>query len=51
VGLSRVYGHDVHLNLVLDTQVIGGMIVRIAGEQVDGSVASRLAEARRGLTA
>jgi len=27
------------------------MIVRIAGEQVDGSVATRLAEARRRLTA
>jgi F-type H+-transporting ATPase subunit delta len=50
-ALSRAYGHDVHLNLVLDTQVIGGMIVRIGGEQIDGSVASRLAEARRGLTA
>ena len=50
-GLSRAYGHDVHLNLVLDTQVIGGMIVRIAGEQVDSSVATRLAEARRRLTA
>jgi F-type H+-transporting ATPase subunit delta len=50
-ALSRVYGHDVHLNLVLDTQVIGGMIVRVAGEQIDASVASRLQEARRGLTA
>jgi F-type H+-transporting ATPase subunit delta len=50
-ALSRVYGHDVHLNLVLDTHVIGGMIVRVAGEQIDASVASRLQEARRGLTA
>jgi F-type H+-transporting ATPase subunit delta len=50
-ALSRAYGHDVHLNVVLDTQVIGGMIVRIGGEQIDASVASRLAEARRGLTA
>jgi F-type H+-transporting ATPase subunit delta len=50
-ALSRAYGHDVHLNLVLDTQVVGGMIVRIGGEQIDGSVASRVAEARRGLTA
>jgi F-type H+-transporting ATPase subunit delta len=50
-ALSRAYGHDVHLNVVLDTQVIGGMIVRIGGEQIDASVATRLAEARRGLTA
>jgi F-type H+-transporting ATPase subunit delta len=39
----------VHLNLVLDPQVIGGMIIRIGGEQIDGSVASRLTEARRRL--
>jgi F-type H+-transporting ATPase subunit delta len=50
-GLARAYGHAVHLNLVLDPQVVGGMIIRIAGEQIDGSVASRLANARRGLTA
>jgi F-type H+-transporting ATPase subunit delta len=47
--LARAYGHEVHLNLVLDPQVIGGMIIRIGGEQIDGSVANRLAEARRGL--
>lgn len=50
-ALARAYGHAVHLNMVLDPQVVGGMIIRIAGEQIDGSVASRLAEARRGLTA
>jgi F-type H+-transporting ATPase subunit delta len=48
-ALAAKYGHDVHLNLVLDPQVIGGMIIRIEGEQIDGSVASRLAEVRRGL--
>jgi F-type H+-transporting ATPase subunit delta len=47
--LARAYGHEVHLNLVLDPQVIGGMIIRIGGEQIDGSVASRLAAARREL--
>jgi F-type H+-transporting ATPase subunit delta len=47
--LARAYGHEVHLNLVLDPQVIGGMIIRIGGEQIDGSVASRLSEARRSL--
>jgi F-type H+-transporting ATPase subunit delta len=50
-ALARAYGHPVHLNIVLDPQVIGGMIVRIGGEQIDGSVASRLAEVRRGLAA
>jgi F-type H+-transporting ATPase subunit delta len=47
--LAQAYGHEVHLNLVLDPQVIGGMIIRIGGEQIDGSVASRLTEARRRL--
>jgi F0F1-type ATP synthase delta subunit len=36
---------------VLDPGVIGGMIIRIRGEQIDGSVANRLAEIRRRLTA
>ena len=44
-ALAAAYGHDVHLNVVLDPQVIGGMSVRIGDELIDGSVASRLAEA------
>lgn len=48
--LSRAYGHQVHLNIVLDPEVIGGMMIRIGGEQIDGSVVSRLAEVRRKLT-
>ncbi|HVB45712.1 MAG TPA: F0F1 ATP synthase subunit delta [Streptosporangiaceae bacterium] len=50
-ALVAAYGHDVHLNVVLDPQVIGGMSVRIGDELVNGSVASRLAELRRGLAA
>jgi F-type H+-transporting ATPase subunit delta len=49
--LAEAYGHQVHLNIVLDPGVIGGMIIRIRGEQIDGSVATRLAEIRRRLTA
>lgn len=50
-ALAQAYGHRVHLNIVLDPAVIGGMIIRIRGEQIDGSVATRLAEIRRRLTA
>jgi F-type H+-transporting ATPase subunit delta len=50
-ALAAAYGHDVHLNVVLDPQVIGGISVQIAGEIIDGSTASRLAELRRRLTA
>ena len=50
-ALAAAYGHDVQLNVVLDPQVIGGISVQIAGEIIDGSTASRLAELRRRLTA
>ncbi len=48
-ALAATYGHDVHLNIVLDPRVVGGMSVQISGELIDGSVASRLAGLRRGL--
>jgi F-type H+-transporting ATPase subunit delta len=50
-ALAAAYGHEVHLNMVLDPQVIGGMIIRIGGEQIDASVATRLTELRRRLAA
>lgn len=39
-ALSAAYGHDVHLNVVLDPDLIGGMSVRIGDELVNGSVLS-----------
>jgi F-type H+-transporting ATPase subunit delta len=50
-ALARAYGRDVHLNIVLDPEVIGGMSIRIGDEQIDGSVASRLSGLRRGMAA
>ena len=50
-ALSVAYGHDVHLDVVLDPEVIGGMSVRISDELIDGSMASRLAALRRKLAA
>lgn len=49
--LAGAYGRDVHMNVVVDPQLIGGMTVRIGDEQINASVASRLAELRRGLAA
>jgi F-type H+-transporting ATPase subunit delta len=49
--LAAAYGHDVHLNVVVDSQLVGGMTVRIGDELINGSVASRLAELRRDLAA
>jgi F-type H+-transporting ATPase subunit delta len=48
-ALAASYGRDVHLNVVIDPQVVGGMSVRIGDEIIDGSLASRLAELRRRL--
>lgn len=50
-ALGAAYGHQVHLNVVLDPRVSGGMTVRIGDELIDGSVATRLAEAGRRLVA
>jgi F-type H+-transporting ATPase subunit delta len=48
-ALAAAYGRDVHLNVVLDPRVIGGMTVQIADELIDGSIATRLAGLRRRL--
>jgi F-type H+-transporting ATPase subunit delta len=48
-ALSHTYGHDVHLNVVVDPGVVGGMSVQIGDELIDGSVASRLAGLRQRL--
>ena len=47
--LTAAYGQGIHLNVVHDPAVIGGMSVQIGDELVDGTAASRLAEVRRKL--
>jgi F-type H+-transporting ATPase subunit delta len=47
--LSRSYGRTVHLNVVVDPQVIGGIRVDIGDDVIDGTVASRLDDAGRKL--
>ena len=49
-ALTNTYGQGIHLNVVHDPAVIGGMSVQIGDELVDGTTASRLAEVRRNLT-
>ncbi|MBS4752412.1 F0F1 ATP synthase subunit delta [Nocardioides sp. zg-ZUI104] len=46
-ALSRQYGRSVHLNVVVDPAVIGGLRVEIGHDVIDGTVSSRLDDARR----
>lgn len=46
-ALSRLTGRTVSVNVVIDPTVLGGAHVTIAGEVIDGTVATRLAEAQR----
>ena len=48
-ALTSAYGQGIHLNVVNDPAVVGGMSVQIGDELVDGTAASRLAEVRRKL--
>ena len=50
-ALTRSYGHDVHLDVVIDPSVVGGLSVQIGDELIDGTAASRLAAVRRRLAA
>jgi len=48
-SLSRLYGRPISLQAELDPDLLGGLVVRVGGELIDGSVAGRLAAARRNL--
>ena len=48
-ALGRQYDRPVHLNVVVDCDVVGGMKVEIGDDVIDGTVASRLDDARRRL--
>ncbi len=47
--LARQYDRPVHLNVVVDPDVIGGIRVEIGDDVIDGTVVSRLDDARRRL--
>ena len=48
-ALAATYGHQVHLNVVIDPSVMGGISIQIGDELIDGTVATRLAAVRRKL--
>jgi F-type H+-transporting ATPase subunit delta len=47
--LAEAYGQGIHINVVLDPAVVGGVSVQIGDELIDGTAASRLAAVRRKL--
>jgi F-type H+-transporting ATPase subunit delta len=47
--LATTYGHQVHLNIVIDPAVVGGISVQIGDELIDGTAARRLGAVRRKL--
>jgi F-type H+-transporting ATPase subunit delta len=48
-SLTRLYGRPMSLQVELDEALLGGLVVEVGGEVIDGSVAGRLAAARRDL--
>ncbi|MGH1562274.1 F0F1 ATP synthase subunit delta [Mumia sp. DW29H23] len=48
-ALARKYGREVHVDVTVDPAVIGGLSVEIAGERIDSTIQTRLADARRAL--
>ncbi len=48
-ALSTQYGRPVHLNVEVDSGLLGGMRVEIGDDVIDGTVAARLDSARRKL--
>ena len=47
--LHRIYGKAMHLDMQVDPTVVGGLRVLVGDEVVDGTVATRLDDARRRL--
>jgi len=48
-ALARLYGRDVALQIEIDPRVVGGLVVEVGDEIIDGSIAGRLADARQRL--
>jgi F-type H+-transporting ATPase subunit delta len=45
-----MYGKQIHLNVIVDEEVLGGVRVQVGDEVIDSTISSRLMEAKRRLT-
>ena len=50
-ALTRLQGRQVRVNVIVDREVVGGIVVRVGDDVIDGSVSARLEQARRALSA
>ncbi|MFD6951999.1 F0F1 ATP synthase subunit delta [Nocardiopsis sp. TSRI0078] len=48
-ALSRAYGRDIHLNIEVAPEVVGGLSIQVGDEVIDGTIAGRIAEVQRRL--
>ncbi len=46
-ALKRHYGRALHVNVVVDPRIMGGLAVQVGDDLIDGTVSGRLEEARR----
>lgn len=46
-ALARLYGRQMHLNLDVDPEIVGGIRVQVGDEVISGSIADRLDDAGR----
>lgn len=47
--LASIYGRAISLQVEVDEQVLGGLVVRVGDEVIDGSIAAKLARAKQDL--
>ncbi|MGH4005704.1 MAG: F0F1 ATP synthase subunit delta, partial [Pseudonocardiaceae bacterium] len=45
--LNRIYRRPISLKVDLDPELLGGLVIRVGDEVIDGSVAARLDKARQ----
>ena len=48
-ALAKQYGRDVHINEVIDPDVLGGIRVELGDDVIDGTISNRIDDARRHL--
>jgi F-type H+-transporting ATPase subunit delta len=48
--LSRIYGRAIDIQVELEPELLGGLVIRVGDEVIDGSVAARVVAARQRLS-